>query len=158
MEHWQQHLPCRTQHQKIFENVQRSVRETDFFPWTNTEHEWCAGSRSGTDTSMVNSAPQQFLSIHLLLGWYANYAGVCRWLQPWLHILNDILRTNEAQFPQDSITNTINSHSKVYENPHDVAECHLQCHFSVSTLCGVLNLIWHVIKGWLTVPYYTNFL
>lgn len=107
---------------------------------------------------MDNSATQWLLSIHLLLGYHANYAEICQWLQPWLHILHDILLTDEAQFPQDSITNTRNSHSKVHGNPYEVAECHFQCQFAVSMWCGVLKLIWHVIKGWLTVTYYMKFL
>jgi hypothetical protein len=40
VEYWQRYPLCRIPHHKIFENIQRTLRETGSFPWVNAEHKW----------------------------------------------------------------------------------------------------------------------
>jgi hypothetical protein len=61
---------------------------------------------------------------HLLLADEANCVQFHEWLQPQLHILHNILFTDDAQFTWDSTTNTRNSLSWAYKNPYVVAEHH----------------------------------
>jgi hypothetical protein len=48
-------------------------------------------------------------------GDHADHVQFHKWLQPWRHILPDILFTDEAQFTPDDVTNTRNLHFWAHE-------------------------------------------
>jgi hypothetical protein len=73
--------------------------------------------------------------------------------------LPHILFVDDAQFSRDGTNNTVNLHSWVEENPHQVTPYQLQLRFSVNMWCGASenNVIApHVIERRLTAVCYTS--
>jgi len=67
--------------------------------------------------------------------------AICKWLQPQLQILPDILFIVEAQFCGDGDINTKKSHSWAQGNSHKAAQCYIQHWYSVNKWYGVSRYI-----------------
>jgi hypothetical protein len=135
VEYWQ-----RFPHHKTLENVQRTLRETSSFPWANAECEqqWYGGvdvlaavqwSRISRMTGVAQTQVWRILHSdgfypyhrhrkHLVMWDHADNVWFCEWLQPHLHILHDILFTDEAQFMWGSITSARSSLSWTQKKIH----------------------------------------
>jgi hypothetical protein len=97
---------------------------------------------------------------NFLLDDHASRVQCFEWLQAHFSTFPDILFTYEAEFTCDSL-NKVWYYSWVHENPHEVAECYFQCHFSANVWCrmsGNCLIGPHFIEGCLTAAYYRHFL
>jgi hypothetical protein len=98
---------------------------------------------------------------HLQRGYPTRCLHFCNWLSKNRHLYLYILFSDEAQFTQNGINNTCNSHVWAELNCHPTMETNFQHCFSINLWCGVLHdqlISSFVFPGCLTDAVYLQFL
>jgi hypothetical protein len=64
---------------------------------------------------------------------------LCRWIHSNLHLIRNILFTDEAHFTRYGVNNTRNSHLLYHDNPHGTVESIYQYLFAINVWCVVIG-------------------